>query len=250
MSRMPTDSDTHFGFRTVPAAEKAGLVRGVFDRVARRYDVMNDLMSAGLHRVWKAALIDWLRPRAGMALIDVAGGTGDIAFRFLDAGGGTVTLCDINPSMLAVGRARAARRGFESRLEWLCGDGEKLPLAAASFDAYTCGFGLRNMTDVPAALAEARRVLKPGGRLIVLEFSHLALPNLAPLYDAYSFRVIPRIGALVARDREAYQYLVESIRRFPDQQRFADMLTAAGFGRVRWRNLAGGVAALHSAWAV
>lgn len=242
--------ETHFGFRAVPAAEKAGLVRGVFDRVARRYDVMNDLMSAGLHRVWKAALIDWLRPRAGMALLDVAGGTGDIAFRFLDAGGGHATLCDINAAMLSVGRGRAAKRGLESRLDWLCGDGEKLPLAAARFDAYTCAFGLRNMTDVPAALAEARRVLKPGGRLLVLEFSRIAVPNLEPLYDAYSFRVIPRIGALVARDREAYQYLVESIRRFPDQQRFADMLSAAGFGRVRWRNLAGGVAALHSAWAV
>jgi demethylmenaquinone methyltransferase / 2-methoxy-6-polyprenyl-1,4-benzoquinol methylase len=244
-------TSTHFGFQSVPAAEKAGLVRGVFDRVARRYDVMNDLMSVGLHRVWKAALIDWLRPRPGMRLLDVAGGTGDIAFRFLAAGGGEAVLCDVNPSMLAVGRERAARRRIgESQLDWLCGDGERLPVASASFGAYTCAFGLRNMTDVPAALAEARRVLQPGGRLVVLEFSRLALPNLAPLYDAYSFKVIPRIGALVARDRAAYEYLVESIRRFPPQAEFARMLETAGFARVAWRNLAGGVAALHSGWAV
>jgi len=246
-----SDATTHFGFRTVARGEKAGLVRDVFDRVARRYDVMNDLMSAGLHRVWKAALIDWLRPRAGMHLLDVAGGTGDIAFRFLDDGGGRASLCDINAEMLGVGRQRAAKRGLgEERLAWLCGNGEALPVASASVDAYTCAFGLRNMTDVPAALAEARRVLRPGGRLLVLEFSRLAVPNLEPLYDAYSFRVIPKIGEWVARDRAAYQYLVESIRRFPDQPRFGGMLEAAGFGRVAWRNLAGGVAALHSAWAV
>jgi demethylmenaquinone methyltransferase/2-methoxy-6-polyprenyl-1,4-benzoquinol methylase len=212
---------------------------------------MNDLMTAGLHRLWKAALIDWLRPRPAMRLIDVAGGTGDIAFRFLNAGGRAATLCDINPSMLAVGRERAARRRVAAeRLAWLCGDGERLPVAPGQFHAYSCAFGLRNMTDAPAALAEARRVLVPGGRLIVLEFSQLALPNLAPLYDAYSFKVIPRIGAVVARDRAAYEYLVESIRRFPDQRRFAAMIEAAGFGRVQWRNLAGGVAALHSAWAL
>jgi len=243
--------NTHFGFQDVPRRAKAGLVRDVFDRVARRYDVMNDLMSAGLHRLWKMALVDWLRPRPGMHLLDVAGGTGDIAFRVLDAGGGRVTVCDINASMLAVGRQRAARRRLNpERLAFLCGDGEHLPVASASVDAYTCAFGLRNMTDVPAALAEARRVLKPGGRFLALEFSRLALPNLAPLYDAYSFKVIPRIGAVVARDRDAYQYLVESIRRFPDQAAFARMIEAAGLGRPVWRNLAGGVAALHSAWAV
>jgi len=246
-----TAGSTHFGFQTVTRDDKARLVRGVFDRVARRYDLMNDVMSLGLHRAWKAALIDWLRPRDTMHLLDVAGGTGDIGFRFLGAGGGRVSLLDINPSMLAVGRLRAVRAGIgPERLDWLCGDGEALPLGSSSVDAYTCAFGLRNMTDVAAALGEARRVLKPGGRLLVLEFSRLAVANLAPLYDAYSFRVIPQLGALIGRDRAAYQYLVESIRRFPDQDRFQAMIEAVGFARVSWRNLAGGVAALHSAWAV
>ena len=248
---MPSAETTHFGYREVSAAEKPRLVRGVFERVARRYDVMNDLMSAGLHRLWKAALVDWLRPRPTMHLVDVAGGTGDIAFRFLAAGGGRASLLDINPAMLAVGRQRARRARVDpQRLDWLCGDGERLPLPPRGVDAWTCAFGLRNMTDVPAALAEARRVLKPGGRFLALEFSRLALPNLEPVYDAYSFRVIPRLGQWVAGDREAYQYLVESIRRFPEQRRFAQMIEAAGFGNVAWRNLAGGVAALHSAWAI
>jgi demethylmenaquinone methyltransferase/2-methoxy-6-polyprenyl-1,4-benzoquinol methylase len=241
-----------FGFRLVPKAEKAGLVRDVFDSVARRYDVMNDLMSLGAHRVWKRALIDWLRPRPEMHLVDLAGGTGDIAARYLRAGGGRVTVLDINGEMLSVGRARAARRLADGsgEIAWVQGDAERLPFADGAVDAVTIAFGIRNCTDIAAVLREARRVLKPGGRFLCLEFSRLALPGLEGLYDSYSFRLIPSIGAVVAGDAEAYRYLVESIRRFPDQDRFAAMIDGAGLARVRWRNLAGGVAAIHSAWRV
>jgi demethylmenaquinone methyltransferase/2-methoxy-6-polyprenyl-1,4-benzoquinol methylase len=251
-SRMPPhgveDADvTDFGFRRVPREAKGRLVRGVFDSVAGRYDLMNDLMSAGAHRFWKAALIDWLKPRAGMHLLDLAGGTGDVAFRFRAAGGGRVTVIDVNAEMVGVGRARAERRRIEG-VDWVVGDAERLPVPDRTTDAATIAFGIRNCTDIAAVLREARRALKPGGRFICLEFSRLALPNLAPLYDAYSFKVIPAVGRLVAGDREAYQYLVESIRRFPDQQRFQAMLEEAGFERVAFRHLAGGVAALHSGW--
>jgi len=240
-------NEADFGFRQVPKADKARLVRGVFDRVAGRYDLMNDLMSAGAHRLWKAALIDWLKPRPEMHLLDLAGGTGDIAFRFRAAGGGRVTVIDVNAEMVAVGRARARRRSCDG-VDWTVGDAERLPVADGAADAVTIAFGIRNCTDVGAVLREARRALKPGGRFICLEFSRLALPNLAPLYDAYSFRVIPAVGRIVAGDRDAYRYLVESIRRFPDQERFKAMIEAAGFGQVAYRNLAGGVAALHSGW--
>lgn len=251
----PTDADTmtHFGFETVPRSEKAGRVRAVFDSVARRYDLMNDLMSGGLHRVWKTALIDWLRPRPGMHLLDLAGGTGDIAFRFLDrtGGGGHVSIVDINAEMLQVGRDRAARRELDdSHVDWICGDGETLPLKDRCVDAVTIAFGIRNCTDIEAVLAESRRVLRPGGRFMCLEFSRLAVAGLAPVYDAYSFKVLPRVGQMVAGDRAAYQYLAESIRQFPDQDRFAGMITAAGFDVVKYRNLAGGIAAMHSGWAV
>lgn len=243
---MPETAD--FGFREVPAGDKARLVREVFDSVAGRYDVMNDLMSGGLHRAWKAALMDWLAPQPNAHLLDVAGGTGDIALRYRKRGGGPVTVCDINAEMLEVGRAKARSKGLDAGIDWVVGDAERLPMADSSVDLYTIAFGLRNVTDIDAALAEARRVLKLGGRMICLEFSRLAVPALDPIYDAYSFKVVPQIGQLVAKDREAYQYLVESIRRFPDQDRLVTRMHDAGLEQVRYRNLSGGIAAMHSAW--
>ena len=240
---------THFGFRTVAETDKAGLVHGVFSRVASRYDVMNDLMSAGVHRVWKTAMMDWLAPREGQHLLDVAGGTGDIAFRFLErAPGARVTVCDMTESMLVEGRKRAEAGKLAERLGWVTGDAMALPFADNSFDRYTISFGIRNVTRIPDALAEARRVLKPGARLMVLEFSQIPVPMLQWLYDRYSFNVIPVMGQVVANDRDSYQYLVESIRKFPDQETFAQMIREAGFGRVQWRNLSMGIAALHSGW--
>ncbi|SIQ03648.1 demethylmenaquinone methyltransferase /2-octaprenyl-6-methoxy-1,4-benzoquinone methylase [Paracoccus thiocyanatus] len=240
---------THFGFRTVAETDKAGLVHGVFSRVASRYDVMNDLMSGGVHRIWKTAMMDWLAPRDGQHLLDVAGGTGDIAFRFLErAPGGRVTVCDMTESMLVEGRNRAQAGKLASRLAWVTGDAMALPFADDSFDRYTISFGIRNVTRIPQALAEARRVLRPGGRLMVLEFSQMPVPMLQWLYDRYSFNVIPVMGLVVANDRDSYQYLVESIRKFPDQETFAEMIREAGFGRVQWRNLSMGIAALHSGW--
>ncbi len=243
------DEETHFGFTRVAAGDKARRVRGVFDAVAKRYDVMNDLMSGGVHRLWKAALIDWLNPPPGSHLLDVAGGTGDIAFRFQDRAGpqARVTVVDINAEMVAVGRDRALDRG-RSGLDWVVGDAEALPLPDAAVDHVTIAFGIRNVTRIPKALAEIRRVLKPGGRFLCLEFSKVVVPGLDQLYERYSFAVIPRIGQLVAGDGAAYQYLVESIRRFPDQDSFARMIGEAGLGRVQVRNLTGGIAALHSAW--
>lgn len=241
---------TDFGFQRMPARDKARAVREVFDSVAGRYDLMNDVMSGGLHRLWKKAFVTWLRPRAGMRLLDLAGGTGDIAFRFLKAGGAEVLVCDINAEMLGVGRARARRRKVPGGLTWACGNGEQLPLAERGFDAVTCAFGLRNMTDIERALAEIRRVLKPGGRFMCLEFSQLALPGLGGAYDAYSFKLVPKMGKLIANDEASYRYLVESIRRFPDQNAFAEMITGAGFGRVEYRNLTGGIAAMHSGWRI
>jgi demethylmenaquinone methyltransferase/2-methoxy-6-polyprenyl-1,4-benzoquinol methylase len=248
MVRPMTDKETHFGFKNVREDEKAGLVRSVFDSVAPRYDLMNDLMSLGVHRLWKAAFIERLKPRPSMRLLDVGGGTGDIAFRFLDAGGRTVTVCDINKEMLAVGRDRAIDRGHLKGLTWACGDAERLPFPDASFDAFTIAFCIRNVTRIPAALEEARRVLKPGGRFLCLEFSKVVLPVLDKLYDTYSFQVLPALGQAVAGDREAYQYLVESIRRFPDQEEFSWMIEEAGLERVGHENLTGGIAAIHSGW--
>ncbi len=239
---------THFGFRTVPASDKASLVAEVFDSVANRYDLMNDLMSGGIHRLWKRAMLAWLAPRASMRLIDVGGGTGDIALGFLRRGGGPVVVVDINREMLAVGRDRAINAGRVGEIAWVCGDAERLPIASASMDAYTTAFCLRNVTDIPKALREARRVLKPGGRFLCLEFSQVVLPVLDRLYDAYSFTVLPSLGQWVAGNRDAYRYLAESIRQFPPQAEFAGMIRDAGLGVVRYRNLSGGIAALHSAW--
>lgn len=243
-----TRATADFGFRRVDAAEKSGLVRGVFDSVAPNYDLMNDLMSLGIHRLWKSAMIDWLRPRADMTLIDVGGGTGDIAFRFRERGGGPVTVVDVNEAMLERGQARALDNGIMDGITWLAGDAEDLPLDDAVSDAYTTAFCLRNVTHVDRALEEAHRVLKPGGRFLCLEFSRLALPALDGLYDAWSFKVLPALGARVANDREAYRYLAESIRRFPPQDEFAALIAKAGLGQVKVRNLTGGIAALHSAW--
>lgn len=242
-------SETHFGFTTVKESEKAGKVREVFDKVADSYDRMNDVMSMGVHRIWKNSLIDTLKPRGDMHLLDVAGGTGDIAFRFLEAcNGGQVTVCDINAEMLRVGKDRAEKRGFGDRAEFVCGDAQSLPVPDSSFDAYTIAFGIRNVTRVQEALNDAYRVLKPGGRLLVLEFSPEVAPGMQKFYDAYSFNVIPKMGEIVAGDRESYQYLVESIRNFPRPSDFAAMIEQAGFSKVSWRTMSAGVVALHSGW--
>ena len=246
----PSQKTTHFGFKTVREEEKASLVRDVFDSVASKYDIMNDVMSLGIHRLWKDAMIDWLRPRAAMALLDVGGGTGDIAFRFRKRGGGPVTVCDINREMLAVGRDRALNRGLVNGLSWVCGDAETLPFPDASFDAYTIAFCLRNVTHIDAALVEARRVLKPGGRFLCLEFSRVDNDFLRLIYDFYSFKALPAMGKVIADNADAYQYLAESIRQFPPQEELAERMRAAGFGCVEYRNLSQGIAALHSGWRV
>ena len=242
---------THFGFQTVDETAKAGMVHGVFSRVAPKYDLMNDLMSGGVHRLWKDAMLDWLAPRPGQSLLDVAGGTGDVAFRFLKRAPGSVaTVLDLTEDMLNAGRQRAEAESLSARLNWVVGDALALPFAVGSFDAYTISFGIRNVTRIGDALSEAYRVLKPGGRLMVLEFSQIPNDLMQRLYDLYSFNVIPVLGQVVAGDRESYQYLVESIRKFPEQEVFARMIRAAGFGQVSYRNLTMGVAALHSGWKI
>lgn len=247
---MAKKATADFGFRHVAPAEHTRLVRAVFDRVAPRYDLMNDLMSGGIHRLWKSALVDRLDPQPGQLLLDVAGGTGDIARRFLRrAGAGSrAIICDLNESMLRTGRDRDMDRGEAGAIAWLAGNAEALPVAAGSMDAYTIAFGLRNVTRIPEALAEARRVLKPGGRFLCLEFSNVEVTLLKRAYDLYSFNVLPRLGALVAGDREAYQYLVESIRRFPHRERLCEFMAEAGFEQVSARPLSGGIAAIHSGW--
>jgi demethylmenaquinone methyltransferase/2-methoxy-6-polyprenyl-1,4-benzoquinol methylase len=246
------DQETHFGYRSVPLAEKQGRVNAVFHQVAARYDVMNDLMSAGLHRLWKDALVAMLRPpaRRNFRHLDVAGGTGDVAFRILETGGARthVTVLDINGDMLAVGRERAAKRRFDGEIDFIEANAEALPYPDNTFDAYTIAFGIRNVPRIDVALAEAYRVLKRGGRLLVLEFAPVEMPLLERVYDAYSFAVIPRLGRLVTGDGEPYRYLVESIRRFPAPAVFERMITQAGFGRATHRAFTGGVANIHSGW--
>lgn len=255
MSGEDTNERAGFGFRQVPETEKARLVRAVFDSVAPRYDLMNDLMSAGIHRWWKAEMVAWLRPQPGQQLLDVGGGTGDIALRAVPrlfqpgaSAAGGVTVCDTSEAMLGLGRARALDQGILGGIEWVCADAERLPIADRSVDLYTIGFGLRNVTRIDAALGEARRVLKPGGHFLCLEFAPEIVPLLQPLYDVYSFHMLPLLGQIVAGDRDAYRYLVESIRLFPRQSELAGMMVRAGFDQVKFRNLTGGVAALHSAW--
>jgi len=253
------DETTHFGFQTVDKTSKQGMVRNVFDNVAEKYDLMNDAMSGGMHRLWKDELIRVMHPKPGHKLLDVAGGTGDIAFRFLEAtekqtgssdNPAEVTVCDINDSMLTVGRDRALDRGRLDHIDWVCGNAESLPLPDRSVDFYTIAFGIRNVTNIDQALIEAHRVLKPGGRFLCLEFSHVDLPIMDKIYDSYSFHMIPQLGEWLANDRESYQYLVESIRRFPTQRKFKSMIEEAGFSRVTYRNMTGGVVALHSGWRI
>jgi demethylmenaquinone methyltransferase/2-methoxy-6-polyprenyl-1,4-benzoquinol methylase len=250
---MTNDSDktTHFGFETVAESDKAGRVQGVFNSVASKYDIMNDVMSVGIHRVWKEAMMDWLAPRAGQKLLDVAGGTGDVSFKFLGrAGSGHATVLDLTEPMLVEGRKRAEAAAMADSLDWVVGDAMALPFEDNTFDVYTISFGIRNVTRPQEALNEAYRVLRPGGRLMVLEFSQLTNPMMQKAYDLYSFNVIPRMGQMIANDRDSYQYLVESIRNFPDQETFLGMLRTAGFGQAKYRNLSLGIAALHSGWKI
>ena len=237
-----------FGFRRVNRDEKAGLVRGVFDSVAPRYDLMNDLMSLGIHRVWRQIFVADLQPRRGHVLLDLAGGTGDISFAWLRRGGGPVLLTDINNAMLSVGRDRALDRGLAGDISLMVADAEHLPLPDRCVDRVSIAFGLRNCTNKASVLSEARRVLKPGGRFLCLEFSQLTVYALTPVYDAWSFRVLPRLGKMVAGDEESYRYLAESIRTFPAQEVLAEMMRDAGLARVNVRNLSGGIAAIHSGW--
>jgi demethylmenaquinone methyltransferase/2-methoxy-6-polyprenyl-1,4-benzoquinol methylase len=247
------EQTTHFGFRDVPLGEKQTLVNEVFHSVAQRYDLMNDLMSAGLHRAWKDILITSLNPPksdAPFALLDVAGGTGDVAFRAAKASGRgfRATVCDINADMLEVGRNRAAAEHLDDRVSFVEGNAESLAFPDRSFDAYTIAFGIRNVPQIDLALKEAFRVLRPGSRFLCLEFSTVDVPGLDRLYDLFSFRVIPPLGRAVTGDAESYQYLVESIRKFPRPNAFAEMIGAAGFSRVKWQSLSGGIVALHSGW--
>ena len=244
---------THFGFRDVPLGDKQTLVNGVFHSVASRYDLMNDLMSGGLHRIWKDIMVTTLDPPKGerpFALLDVAGGTGDISFRAAEAAGPGfhATVCDINPDMLAVGRERAQARHLDDRVSFVEGNAEALGFPDRSFDGYTIAFGIRNVPRIDAALGEAFRVLRPGGRFLCLEFSTVQVPGLDRLYDLFSFKVIPPLGRMVTGDAESYQYLVESIRKFPKPNAFAEMIGRAGFSRVSWQTLSGGIVALHSGW--
>ncbi|KAL2092530.1 hypothetical protein ACEWY4_012328 [Coilia grayii] len=273
---------THFGFETVPEEEKAERVYKVFESVAQKYDVMNDAMSLGIHRLWKDTLLHIMNPLPGTRLLDTAGGTGDISTRFLDytrsqrerqqrrtirsqqtlswqdmtstpssngqqeLAESTAVVCDINKEMLKVGKDKAEKMGYSSGLSWVVGDAEELPFADDQFDVYTIAFGIRNVTHIEQALEEALRVLKPGGRFMCLEFSKVSNPVLSSLYDAYSFQLIPVLGEVIAGDWKSYQYLVESIRRFPDQETFKGMIEDAGFFRVQYFNLTGGVVAIHS----
>ena len=237
-----------FGFRRVDPAEKAGMVRAVFDRVAPRYDLMNDLMSLGVHRIWKRIFVTDLQPRPAYKLLDLAGGTGDISLGWLKRGGGPVYLSDINRAMLSVGRDRALGGGFANDVSMVVADAEKLPLPDRCVERVSIAFGLRNCTDKAAVLREARRVLKPGGRFLCLEFSRVTVYALTGLYDAWSFKVLPRLGRLVAGDEDSYRYLAESIRTFPNQDALAAMMREAGFAKVSVRNLSGGIAAIHSGW--
>ncbi|MDA8253694.1 MAG: class I SAM-dependent methyltransferase [Rhodospirillales bacterium] len=248
MSDNPAPATVDFGFRQVLPDEKRGLVRDVFASVATRYDLMNDLMSLGVHRAWKREFVVALDPRPGRRLLDLAGGTGDISFGWVRRGGGPVLLSDVNPAMLAVGRSRAVSRGLLRDLAFLVADAERLPLPDRCVDVVSIAFGLRNCTDKPAVLREARRVLRPGGRFLCLEFSRVQVAALRPIYDAWSFHVLPRLGRVVAQDEASYQYLAESIRTFPDQATLAGMMEQAGLARVRVRNLSGGIAAIHSGW--
>lgn len=259
--KLAPEDTVSFGYEDVSRDEKVSRVKGVFRSVASKYDVMNDLMSAGVHRLWKSDTLARLNPQPGERLIDVAGGTGDIAKAFIEradragkrrglAPSASAIVCDINDAMLMAGKDRKDMAQYDARMDWVCGDAEALPFPDKCADAVTISFGIRNVANRDNALKEFRRVLKPGGRLAILEFSHMTVPLLQKGYDAYSFAVIPPLGAMVAGDRESYQYLIESIRRFPKQDVFAAEVEAAGFSNVRVTNFSGGIAALHTGWAI
>ena len=242
---------THFGFQTVPEVDKAGKVQEVFSSVASKYDLMNDVMSLGIHRIWKEAMMDWLAPKPGQKLLDVAGGTGDISLKFLSrAGMGHATVLDLTEDMLAAGKARPTSRQIKGSIDWVVGDALALPFPNNFFDVYTISFGIRNVTHPYKALTEAYRVLRPGGRLMVLEFNKIPIPLAQKLYDLYSFNIIPNMGKIITGDRESYQYLVESIRKFPDQETFLNLLKKANFENTSFRNLSLGIAAIHSGWKI
>ncbi len=239
-----------FGFRRVNPDEKTGLVHRVFSSVAGNYDVMNDLMSGGLHRLWKDMLVHRMNPKPGMTLLDVAGGTGDIALRLYRRTGGEadITVCDINPAMLEQGKTKALDQGVMSGLSWVTGNAEALPFPDRSVDMYSIAFGLRNVTRIDQALREAARVLKPGGRFFCMEFSPGVIPRLKPFYEAYCVNILPLLGEFIAKDRDAYQYLAESILKFPPQQQLAQRMEKAGLNRAKWTNLTGGIAVIHEGW--
>ena len=245
------NKETHFGFETINEKEKAGRVQGVFNSVASKYYVMNDVMSLGVHRIWKDMMMDWLAPRSDQKLLDVAGGTGDIAFRFLKRSGfGHATVLDLTSSMLTEGQNRAEAEQMVNQIDWVVGDAMHLPFEDNVFDVYTISFGIRNVTRPQEALEEAYRVLKPGGRIMVLEFSQIPVPLGQWFYDRYSFNFIPKMGEIITNDRHSYQYLVESIRKFPDQETFLRMIKSAGFENAKYRNLSLGIACLHSGWKI
>jgi len=249
---MTQNNKTHFGFSEVDEHAKAGMVHNVFSSVASKYDIMNDAMSFGIHRLWKEAMMDWLAPKPGQHLLDVAGGTGDIAFRFNQRAENKAraTVLDMTESMLIEGQKRPEAAEMNERLQWVVGDAMALPFPDNSFDVYTISFGIRNVTRVSDAISEAYRVVKPGGRFMVLEFSAIPNPAMQWAYDRYSFNVIPTMGQIIANDRDSYQYLVESIRKFPDQDTFLQMVKDAGFENAKYRNLTMGIACLHSGWKI
>lgn len=241
---------TDFGFSRVKSKDKSNLVKKIFENVSGRYDLMNDFMSLGIHRVWKKSMLDWLAPRRGQSLIDVAGGTGDIAFNFIKRAktGANATILDLTESMMIEGKKKTIDLPEESQINWVCGDAMRMPFGDNTFDVYTISFGIRNVTNISKTLSEAYRVLKPGGRLMILEFSSVNNDLISWIYDKYSFNIIPKLGELVSNDRESYQYLVESIRKFPNQEKFSEMIINEGFRKVKYRDLTFGIAALHSAW--
>ncbi len=241
---------TDFGFSRVKSKDKSNLVKKIFENVSGRYDLMNDFMSLGIHRVWKKSMLDWLTPRRGQSLIDVAGGTGDIAFNFIKRAktGANATILDLTESMMIEGKKKTIDLPEESQINWVCGDAMRMPFSDSTFDVYTISFGIRNVTNISKTLSEAYRVLKPGGRLMILEFSSVNNDLISWIYDKYSFNIIPKLGEFVSNDRESYQYLVESIRKFPNQEKFSEMIINEGFRKVKYRDLTFGIAALHSAW--
>ena len=241
---------TDFGFSRVKSKDKSNLVKKIFENVSGRYYLMNDFMSLGIHRVWKKSMLDWLAPRRGQSLIDVAGGTGDIAFNFIKRAktGSSATILDLTESMMIEGKKKTIDLPEESQINWVCGDAMRMPFSDSTFDVYTISFGIRNVTNISKTLSEAYRVLKPGGRLMILEFSSVNNDLISWIYDKYSFNIIPKLGEFVSNDRESYQYLVESIRKFPNQEKFSEMIINEGFRKVKYRDLTFGIAALHSAW--